>query len=154
METNKLKQLKEKIQEYETIISEMSAPIIPSIVPQTILVPITGLLRAERFEKIRVKLLNFISNKDVETAIIDLTDISGEKVEGVCLEEIGRELHEISSAISLMGVRTLFVGLNPELVKRIVLDGIRLEAQTFADFQSALTHLMKEKGLEFRKIAD
>lgn len=154
METNKLKQLEKKIQEYETIISEMSAPIIPSIVPQTILVPITGLLRAERFEKIRVKLLNFISNKDVETAIIDLTDISGEKVEGVCLEEIGRELHEISSAISLMGVRTLFVGLNPELVKRIVLDGIRLEAQTFADFQSALTHLMKEKGLEFRKIAD
>ncbi|CAM4023537.1 STAS domain-containing protein [Mesobacillus thioparans] len=154
METNKLKQLEEKIQEYETIISEMSAPIIPSIVPQTILVPITGLIRAERFEKIRVNVLNFISNKDVETAIIDLTDISGERVEGVCLEEIGRELHELSSAISLMGVRTLFVGLNPELVKRIVLDGIRLEAQTFADFQSALTHLMKEKGLEFRKIAE
>ncbi|MBT2681045.1 STAS domain-containing protein [Bacillus sp. ISL-35] len=154
METNRLKELEEKIREYETIISEMSAPIIPSIVPQTILVPLTGLIRAERFDKIRVKLLDFIHNKDIETAIIDLTDISGESVADLCLEEIGRELHEMASSMSLMGVRTLFVGLNPGLVKKMVLDGIRLEAQTFANFQSALSHLMKEKGLEFRQISD
>ncbi|WP_176167362.1 STAS domain-containing protein [Mesobacillus jeotgali] len=154
METNRLKELEEKIREYETVISEMSAPIIPSIVPQTILVPITGLIRAERFDKIRVKLLNFIHNKDIETAIIDMTDISGERVEDLCLVEIGRELQELCSSLSLMGVRTLFVGLNPELVKRMVLDGIKLEAQTFSTFQSALKHLMKEKGLEFRKITN
>jgi rsbT co-antagonist protein RsbR len=126
----------------------------PLIVPQTILVPITGLIRAERFDKIRGKLLNFIHNKDIETAIIDLTDISGERVEDICLEEIGRELHEMASSLSLMGVRTLFVGMNPELVKRLVLDGIKLEAQTFSTFQSALKHLMKENGLEFRKITE
>lgn len=154
MEMNRLKELEDKIQEYETIISEMSAPIIPSIVPQTILVPITGLIRAERFDKIRGKLLNFIHNKDIETAIIDLTDISGERVEDICLEEIGRELHEMASSLSLMGVRTFFVGMNPELVKRMVLDGIKLEAQTFSTFQSALKHLMKENGLEFRKITE
>ena len=154
MEMNRLKELEDKIQEYEMIISEMSAPIIPSIVPQTILVPITGLIRAERFDKIRGKVLNFIHNKEIETAIIDLTDISGERVEGICLEEIGRELHDMASSISLMGVRTLFVGMNPELVKRMVLDGIKLEAQTFSTFQSALKHLMKEKGLEFRKISE
>lgn len=154
LETNRLKELEKKIQEYETIISEMSAPIIPSIVPQTILVPITGLIRAERFDKIRGKILNFIHNKDIETAIIDLTDISGERIEDVCLEEIGRELHEMASSISLMGVKTLFVGMNPELVKRMVLDGIKLEAQSFSTFQAALKHLMKEKGLEFRKITE
>lgn len=154
LETNKIKELEEKIQEYETIISEMSVPIIPSIVPQTILVPITGFIRSERFDKIREKLLNYIHNKDIETAIIDLTDISGERIDDICLEEVGRELHEMATSISLMGVKTLFVGMNPELVKRMVLDGIKLEAPTFSTFQSALIHLMKEKGLEFRKISE
>lgn len=153
MEANRLKELEEKIKEYESVISDMSAPIIPSIVPQTILVPITGLIRPERFDKIRGKLLNYIHNKDIETAIIDLTDISGERIENLCLEEIGRELHEMASSISLMGVRSLFVGMNPELVKRMVLDGIKFEAQSFSTFQSALEHLMKEKGMEFRKIS-
>jgi rsbT co-antagonist protein RsbR len=35
-----------------------------------------------------------------------------------------------------------------------VLDGIKLEAQTFSTFQSALKYLMREKGLEFRKIVE
>ncbi|MCM3664834.1 STAS domain-containing protein [Mesobacillus subterraneus] len=154
MEKERLQELEKKIQEYETIISEMSAPIIPSILPETILVPITGLIRAERFDKIREKLLNYIHNKEIQTAIIDLTDITGERVEDVCLEEVGRELHEMASSMSLMGVRTFFVGMNTELVKRMVLDGIKLEAQTFSTFQSALKYLMKEKGLEFRKMVE
>lgn len=154
MERERLQELEKKIQEYETIISEMSAPIIPSIVPETILVPITGLIRAERFDKIQGKLLNYIHNKEIETAIIDLTDITGERVDDVCLEEVGRELHEMASSMSLMGVRTFFVGMNTELVKRMVLDGIKLEAQTFSTFQSALKYLMKEKGLEFKKIEE
>jgi rsbT co-antagonist protein RsbR len=154
LEKERLQELEKKIQEYETIISEMSAPIIPSIVPETILVPITGLIRAERFDKIREKLLNYIHNKEIQTAIIDLTDITGERVEDVCLEEVGRELHEMASSMSLMGVRTFFVGMNTELVKRMVLDGIKLDAQTFSTFQSALKYLMKEKGLEFRKIVE
>ncbi|WP_210366096.1 STAS domain-containing protein [Bacillus sp. REN3] len=149
---NRLLELEQKIHDYETIISEMSAPVIPSIVPETVLVPITGMIRAERFEKIRTKLLNYVKNKEIETAIVDLTDITEDKVENVCLEEVGKELHLLSLALSMMGVRTLFVGLNPMLVKRIVLNGIHLDAQTFSTFQSALQHLMKEKGLEFRKI--
>jgi rsbT co-antagonist protein RsbR len=154
LEANRIKELEERVLEYETIISEMSAPIIPSIVPQTILVPITGLIRAERFDKIRGKLLNYIHNKDIETAIIDLTDISGDRIEGICLEEIGRELHELASSLSLMGAQTLFVGMNPGLVKRMVLNGIKLEAQSFSTFQSALKHLMKLKGMEFRRISE
>jgi len=150
----RIKELEKKIHEYETILSEIAAPIIPSIVPETILVPITGVLRAERFDKIREKLLNYIHDKDIETAIVDLTDITGERVEDVCLEEIGRELHEMAASLSLMGVKTLFVGMTTELVKRMVLDGIKLEAQTFSTFQSALKYLMKVKGLEFRKVEE
>lgn len=152
METSRLKELEIKVLEYEKIISEMSAPIIPSIVPETILVPITGLIRAERFEKINEKLLHYIYNKEVETAIIDLTDITGERLDDFCLEEVGNELHELSSSMSLMGVRTFFVGLSTELVKRMVLAGVNLDARTFSTFQSALKYLMKEKGLEFRKV--
>ncbi|MEH7443926.1 STAS domain-containing protein [Bacillus sp. JJ1122] len=154
MVNEKLQELERKIHEYENILSEMAAPVIPSIVPETILVPITGLLRLKRFDKIREKLLNYIHDKDIETAIIDLTDITGERVEDLCLEEIGIELQEMATSMSLMGVRTLFVGMNTELVKRMVLAGIKLDAQSFSTFQSALKFLMKEKGLEFRKIEE
>lgn len=154
MVNEKLQELERKIHEYENILSEMAAPVIPSIVPETILVPITGLLRMERFDKIREKLLNYIHDKDIETAIIDLTDITGERVEDLCLEEIGVELQEMATSMALMGVRTLFVGMNTELVKRMVLAGIKLDAQSFSTFQSALKFLMKEKGLEFRKIEE
>lgn len=154
MANEKLQELERKIHEYENILSEMAAPVIPSIVPETILVPITGLLRMERFDKIREKLLNYIHDKDIETAIIDLTDITGERVEDLCLEEIGIELQGMATSMSLMGVRTLFVGMNTELVKRMVLAGIKLDAQSFSTFQSALKFLMKEKGLEFRKIKE
>ncbi|WP_423406715.1 STAS domain-containing protein [Heyndrickxia sp. MSNUG] len=154
MVNEKLQELERKIHEYENILSEMAAPVIPSIVPETILVPITGLLRMERFDKIREKLLHYIHDKDIETAIIDLTDITGERVEDLCLEEIGVELQEMATSMALMGVRTLFVGMNTELVKRMVLAGIKLDAQSFSTFQSALKFLMKEKGLEFRKIEE
>lgn len=152
MEKERIIELEQKILEYETIISEMSSPIIPSIVPETILVPITGVIRAERFEKIRFKMLDYVQNKEIETAIVDLTDITEEKLQSVCLEDVGMELHHICSALLMMGVRTFFVGLHPTLVKRMVLHGIQLDAQTFSTFQSALQHLMKEKGLVFSKV--
>lgn len=51
--------LEKRVEEYEAAIADMTAPIIPSIIPQTILVPITGLLMAERFEKITAKILTY-----------------------------------------------------------------------------------------------
>ena len=50
-----ISELKELVKYYELIIKNMSAPIIPSIVPRTILRPIASIISADRFELIRCK---------------------------------------------------------------------------------------------------
>lgn len=147
-----IKSLEKRIEEYEATIADMTAPIIPSIVPQTILVPITGLLMAERFEKITVKILNHIKDHDIEFAIIDFTDITVERIERMCLVELGQQIRNLTESIHLMGVKPYFVGMTPQLIKEIVLSGIELNAETHATFQAALKHLMKINNLVFQKL--
>ncbi|GLB59948.1 STAS domain-containing protein [Cytobacillus sp. NCCP-133] len=147
-----IKTLERRVEEYEAAIADMTAPIIPSIVPKTILVPITGLLMAERFEKITVKILNYIKDHDVEFAIIDFTDITIDRIERMCLVELGQQIKNLTESINLMGVKPYFVGMTPQLIKEIVLSGIELNAETHATFQAALMHLMKINKLVFQKI--
>lgn len=142
-----IEKLEKKINEYEEVILDMSAPIIPSIIPSTILVPITGILIEERFEKIRIKILMYIQSNPIESAIIDLTDITLEKIEQMEIEELGREIHQLTEAIILMGVEPYYVGLSPQLIKKIVTSGVQIKAESFASFPAALRYLMKKKGL-------
>lgn len=146
-----VEKLETKIKEYEEVILEMSAPIIPSIVPDTILVPITGILLEERFEKIRIKILSYIQTHDIETAIIDMTDITLDKIEQIGMRELGNEIHQLTDAILLMGVEPYYVGLSPQLIKEIVSTGVQIKAESFSTFQSALKHLMKKKGFVLQK---
>jgi rsbT co-antagonist protein RsbR len=146
-----VEKLETKIKEYEEAILDMSAPIIPSIVPDTILVPITGILLEERFEKIRIKILSYIQTHDIETAIIDMTDITLDKIEQIGMRELGNEIHQLTDAILLMGVEPYYVGLSPQLIKEIVSTGVQIKAESFSTFQSALKHLMKKKGFVLQK---
>lgn len=57
-----IQQLKEKIAFYEQFFHEMSAPIIPSIVENTILVPVAGYLTQDRLESIRTRVLDYMEN--------------------------------------------------------------------------------------------
>jgi rsbT co-antagonist protein RsbR len=49
--------LKEKIAFYERVLYETSTPIIPSIIADTILIPITGYMDQKRFDSIRSRVL-------------------------------------------------------------------------------------------------
>ncbi|MGM0778438.1 MAG: STAS domain-containing protein [Bacillota bacterium] len=147
-----IKVLEKRVEEYEAAIADMTAPIIPSIIPQTILVPITGLLMAERLEKITAKILKHIKEHDIEFAIIDFTDITVDRIEQMCLSELGEQIRNLTDSINLMGVKPYFVGMTPQLIKEIVLSGIELNAETHANFQAALKHLMKINNLAFQKI--
>ncbi|WP_256204443.1 hypothetical protein [Planococcus faecalis] len=52
----------------------MSAPIIPSVVPKTILVPIAGFIFSERFDLIRTTVLTYAEkHRDTERVIFDFT---------------------------------------------------------------------------------
>ncbi|PFA69518.1 histidine kinase [Bacillus sp. AFS015802] len=147
-----VKELKEKLAQSEELIKDISAPIIPSIIPETILIPITGRLTPERFEMIISKILDFSYGGDINTIIVDFSAISEKEIGEIDI--FGTYIHNMANAIGLMGIETLFVGFTPALTQVMINSGVR-ELQgikSFLTFRTALQYLMREKDMEFQKV--
>jgi anti-anti-sigma regulatory factor len=147
-------QLKKQLEESEELIRDISAPIIPSIVPETILVPITGRLSPERFDMIITRILNVTYEEDINTIIIDFSAISEKEI---CeMNVFGTYVDNLAKAISLMGIEVIFVGFTPSLTQVIVNFGVReiLGVKSFLTFKTALQYLMKQRGMKFQTIKE
>ncbi|WP_044337897.1 hypothetical protein [Rossellomorea aquimaris] len=147
-----IKELKEQLAQSEQLIMEISAPIIPSIIPETILIPITGRLSPERFEKIISKILDVSYGEDINTIIVDFSAISEKEIGEIDI--FGTYIHNIEKSVSLMGIETLFVGFTPSLTRVMINSGVRElhSIKSFLTFRTALQYLMREKNLTFQKI--
>ena len=144
--------LREKLNEYEQIIIDISAPIIPSIVPETILVPVTGILLPERFERIISKLLKYCSGKDITTIVLDFSAISEKEVGD--LDIFGHYINNLTVSLSLVGVEVIYVGFSPSITQNLIMSGLSTDTdiKTFMSFKKALQFLMKQKGLEIKNL--
>ena len=144
--------LREKLNEYEQIIIDISAPIIPSIVPETILVPVTGILLPERFERTISKLLKYCSGKDITTIVLDFSAISEKEVGD--LDIFGHYINNLTLSLSLVGVEVIYVGFSPSITQNLIISGLSTdtEIKTFMSFKKALQFLMKQKGLEIKNL--
>lgn len=140
-----LKKLRELVEHYEKVIKNMSVPIIPSIVPRTILVPIAGFIYRDRFEAIRTKVLQYAAeHRETECVIFDFTGVNTEDVESFDYNELASELTQLNSAQKLMGLRPIYVGFNPRFVREIVHAGIQVELEVYTNFRAALKELISE----------
>jgi rsbT co-antagonist protein RsbR len=92
-----IRQLKKQISEYEQLIRDISAPIIPSIVPETILVPITGRLSSKRFHIIVTKILEIAHTQQVSTVILDFTAITEKEAGEIGI--LGKNIEKIISSL-------------------------------------------------------
>lgn len=141
-----INELKDLISYYERVIKNMSAPIIPSIVPRTILMPIAGFIFPDRFETIRTKVLQYAEeNRETECVVFDFTGVQMEDVEAFDYNELANELTQLNSALKLMGLRSIYVGFNPRFVREIVHAGIQVELEVYNTFRAALKTLLDEK---------
>ncbi|AXI01357.1 STAS domain-containing protein [Sporosarcina sp. PTS2304] len=132
-------------------MEELSAPIIPSIVPDTILVPITGVLSVERFMLIQEKIVRRIADNNVYTAILDFTDISTLEVENnMGYESLSRQINELVNILSLMGTETIFVGFSSTFAQQLILSNVAdfSQIRVYINFRAALQYLLEQKGLE------
>ena len=145
-------ELKRQLWEQEELIREISVPIIPSIIPETILVPITGKLSSERFDMITSKILETSHANEVATVIIDFTAISEREIGEV--ELFGSYIQQLTAAVRLMGIQILFVGFGPAVIQLLISSGLSnsQDIKTFLTFRTALQYLMMEKGMEFEKM--
>ncbi|MDP4164537.1 MAG: STAS domain-containing protein [Bacillota bacterium] len=148
---DEIEELRAKLNESELLIKDISVPIIPSVIPETILAPITGKLTPERFEMIIEKMVN-TSYSDVATVIFDFTSISNNEIGEI--EIFGQYIQNLTSTLNLMGVEAIYVGFTPIVTQKLINSGLQLvkELHTFLSFRQALQYLMKQKGLSFQKI--
>ncbi|ALS79236.1 STAS domain-containing protein [Planococcus kocurii] len=138
-------QLKEQLLYYEKLIKNMSAPIIPSVVPKTILVPIAGFIFSERFDLIRTTVLTYAEkHRDTERVIFDFTGVTTDNLMEFDYDGLASELSQLNSALSLMGLRAIYVGFNPLFVREIVRAGIQVELEVYTTFKTALERLLTE----------
>ncbi|MET1014144.1 MAG: STAS domain-containing protein [Paenisporosarcina sp.] len=140
-------ELKEKIAYYEKIIKTISTPIIPSIVPKTILIPIAGYMFRERFENIQTKTLQYIGeHKEIEQAVFDFTGVNVEDVEAFDYNELALAISSLNSSLRLMGIRPIYVGFNPRFIREIVHASIQVDIETYKSFREALKKLLGESN--------
>jgi len=149
-----LQELKDKVKYYENIVKNMSAPIIASIVPKTILIPIAGHMFKDRFDIIQATALKYVGDhREVESAIFDFTGVSVEDVAAFDYNELATELYQLNNSLKLMGIRPMYVGFNPRFVREIVHAGIQVEVETYVNFRVALQQLLKENNQTLHSLA-
>ncbi len=146
-------ELKEQIARFEKIIMTMSTPIIPSIVPKTILIPIVGYMYKERFDNIETQTLAYIGeHKEVENVIFDFTGVSLEHIQTFDYNDLALSINRLNSSLRLMGIRPIYVGFNPSFIKEIVYASLHVEIETYKDFRAALNHLLGENNTALHSI--
>lgn len=144
---NEIRQLKAKISSYEKIILETAAPIIPSIVENTILVPISGHTSQNRFNLIRTRVLDYIGDhRDTVCAVFDFTGVDHYEAEELDFNILTHEIEQLNNSLKLMGVRPIFVGFNPRIVREVVHAGLHMKIEAYVNFKSSLAVLLKETG--------
>ncbi|EIM08129.1 sensory regulatory protein anti-sigma antagonist [Planococcus antarcticus DSM 14505] len=147
-----IQQLKEQLIYYQKLIKNMSAPIIPSVVPKTILVPIAGFIFTDRFDMIRTTvLMHAEKHRDTERVIFDFTGVTTDNLTEFDYNGLASELSQLNSALSLMGLRAIYVGFNPLFVREIVRAGIQVELEVYTTFKFALEHLLSENKKSLSK---
>lgn len=143
---NEIRQLKNKIASYEKIILETAAPIIPSLVENTILVPISGHTSEDRFSLIRTHVLDYVGNhRSTVCTVFDFTGVEINDTEEFDFTLLTNEIDQLNNTLKLMGVRPIFVGFNPRIVREVVHAGIHMEIETYVNFKTSLKTLLTEK---------
>lgn len=147
----KIMELKELVAYYQDVIQNMPVPIIPSIVPNTILVPIAGYIFRNRFETVRTKVLDYAdTHRDTEQVIFDFTGVTMQDIQSFDFNELALELSQLNSALKLMGLRSISVGFAPRFVREIVYAGIQVNLEVYRTFRSALQTLLDERESQLR----
>ncbi|MBO0589387.1 STAS domain-containing protein [Sporosarcina sp. E16_8] len=142
---NEIRQLKAKIASYEKVLLDTAAPIIPSIVENTILVPIAGHTSQNRFNLIRTRVLDYVGDhRATICAVFDFTGLDLNDVEEFDFTILTSEIGQLNNTLKLMGVRPIFVGFNPRIVREVVHAGIHMEIETYVNFKTSLKTLLTE----------
>ncbi|HEX6289077.1 MAG TPA: PAS domain S-box protein [Herpetosiphonaceae bacterium] len=138
----------EMIQVQEATLRELSTPLIP-ISDQVVVMPLIGAIDSRRAQQIVETLLEGVSERRAETALIDITGVS------VVDTQVANILVQAAQAVQLLGARAVLTGIRPEIAQILVSLGVDLGTlETRADLQSGIAYAVEQfrggSGLRFK----
>jgi rsbT co-antagonist protein RsbR len=137
--------LKQKLADYEHLIGTMSAPVIETVLKNVLLVPLTGVMTLERINNIDDAIFHYISKvKQAECMIIDFTGIVVDDFSYIDAQTLTNRFKRLIDILALMGIRVIYTGMNPDVVRYFYTHGFVSDNDAFSSFRSAIHQLLKE----------
>ncbi|MGM0896282.1 MAG: PAS domain-containing protein [Bacillota bacterium] len=125
----------EAITANESEIEKLMLPIL-SIQPNVATVALVGTMSLQRFEALKVKLCEYVSEHRIEHALIDITGLTWNE------ESPLHWFTQICEALRIMGSRMYITGVTPQAATELVRDLDRDNMpKTYSSIEKALAHI-------------
>lgn len=134
-----------KADEYRSAIRRLSTPVV-RIWDGILLLPVIGIVDSDRARQMMEQLLNRIAEERAHVVILDVTGVP------TLDTAVADHLIKTTRAASLLGARTLLVGISPEVAQTVVRLGVSLaDMDTHPDLRSGLEQALACLG---QKVTD
>ena len=147
MDITAIKELERKEQEQQSIrLLEMTTPIT-ELWDGILLLPLVGLVTAQRAESLMTSALNKIALKQAKFLILDISGVN------VVDTEVANHLIKLAKATKLMGCICTLSGISPAVAQTMIELGIKIEEiQTTGSMKDALEKALSSSNLQLAAI--
>ena len=127
----------EIIQAQNTILAELSTPLIP-ITDGIVIMPLIGTMDTRRAQQALEALLDGVSKTRAHTAIVDITGVP------IVDTQVANALLQATQAVKLLGAEVLLTGIRPEVAQTMVGLGVEMRGLvTRSDLQSGIAYALR-----------
>ncbi|WP_409295113.1 STAS domain-containing protein [Peribacillus sp. SCS-26] len=130
-----------KTRELQGLVKELSSPIIP-VLEGVVVVPLLGKYDEARSTDLIEKTLNNLPQHKATYLILDLTGLDKD-----LSDFTAHFIHKLGSAANLIGMKTILVGISPEL--SMIISSLRIELSQYDCFQTlqhAIYYALAQSG--------
>ncbi|MFJ7745318.1 STAS domain-containing protein [Peribacillus sp. NPDC097295] len=131
-----------KIKENQEVMEELATPIVQTMLPDVLLVPLIGRIDEWRMESMQSTVLQKSTDFHAEVLILDFSGITYTKDDNMF-----SLLDQLVGALALMGTETMFVGFTPAVVRQIIKLDFSHQVKSFLSFAQAMEHIVKRRGI-------
>lgn len=134
-------QVEEKTAELNTLIREISSPIIP-VLDDIVVVPLLGTYDEARAEELLVKTLQNLPRYKAKYLVLDLTGLNAEFT-----HQAAGLIDKLGTTASLIGSQAILVGISPHMSMIITETGLNLSKfQCFHTLQHGIHYALAQNG--------
>ncbi|NJO04072.1 MAG: STAS domain-containing protein [Chloroflexaceae bacterium] len=122
----------------QNLINELSSPLIP-VATSVLVLPLIGSLDQARVESVSEMVLNRVATSQAHTVIIDVTGVQAINAQAAS------GLMQLTSAVRLLGARTLLTGVQPHIAQALVSLAMSFEElTTYPTLQTGIAAVLRQ----------